>query len=301
MYKAVFGVLLLLIVSNSEVNAQGFGIEVSPTIVVLSSDSDSVYKIKVKNLENKPISLIPDFYSVKDAGSLDGRIQIENISEELEMSLKKNLLIRENQKLISIIELEPLETRLYQLEYQPNNQIANEKVFTLVLALNQSQIVVSEEKTSKSQIIPGVGILLIKSKFDNQQNTSIFDNFSSKSFYTKGPIILDTKLKNNSDNILHVRGNISIYNIINQKVAEIPLNELYMLPKSITKVLINGNTPSWNDSFLMGLYRSSLELEINGVKKTYNKYFFVIPILPLSVITFIIFFSLGVYLRVKRM
>lgn len=93
---------------------------------------------------------------------------------------------------------------------------------------------------------------------------------------------------------------ISIYNILGQKVGEINIAKQYLLPQSERILQKDGNSLTWNDSLILGPYTARLDIKSGDTTVTKTISFFVIPVFPVLIISFIIFFCLGVYVKARK-
>lgn len=110
-------------------------------------------------------------------------------------------------------------------------------------------------------------------------------NFNSNHFlYSNGPIEFSAIVENRGNVHLQPFGEISVYNLIGSKVAQLPLKPWIVLPNSKA-----GQSTVWDEKWLMGRYRADLKIFINENQILENSYvFYAFPLHILSLVIFII-------------
>lgn len=287
---------ITLSIAPQYANAEDFHIEVNPSILIF--DSANLEKtVTIKNLGSTAIDLQPALYVIKDAGNKNGSITIEN-PEKQTLSLDEIVSLRENQQDVSTLHLDSLESRQISIIYHPGKN-TDKQYFTLVFN-KKPTIVEAEDESSYSEIIPGTGILLLENSAPEAGLQTEIVRFKSKQFTTSGPLTFEVQLRNDGDQLQIVSPTISIRNILNQNVGEIEFPTQYLLPHSERILQQNGQNPTWNDSFILGPYRATLQIKNDETKIEQTNTVFVIPLIPLALTSFIIFFCLGVYVKARR-
>ena len=82
-----------------------------------------------------------------------------------------------------------------------------------------------------------VGSLVLLRVSGNVNENATVESFkASKDYYPKSPVDLELRLKNNGNNNIKPTGTIVITNIFGQKVAELPIEGLNVLPSAIRKM-----------------------------------------------------------------
>lgn len=100
-----------------------------------------------------------------------------------------------------------------------------------------------------------VGSLILLRVSGNVKEDASVESFSSdKAYYEKSPVNLDLRVKDLGNNHIKPKGTIVITNLFGQKVAELPLNGLNVLPDAIRKM----NTQWTFSSFMANRYTATL-------------------------------------------
>jgi len=82
-----------------------------------------------------------------------------------------------------------------------------------------------------------VGSLILLRVSGNVQEDARVESFAAaKGYYEKGPVDFELRVKNNGNNHIRPKGTIVITNIFGQKVTEVELNGLNILPDAIRKM-----------------------------------------------------------------
>lgn len=82
-----------------------------------------------------------------------------------------------------------------------------------------------------------VGSLILLRVSGNVKEEASIESFTvDKNYYEKSPVNFELRVKNNGNNHIRPKGTIIITNIFGQKVTEIPLNGLNVLPDAIRKM-----------------------------------------------------------------
>lgn len=100
-----------------------------------------------------------------------------------------------------------------------------------------------------------VGSLVLLRVSGNIKEEATVESFSSdKTYYEKSPVNLSLRVRDTGNNHLRPKGTIVITNIFGQKIAELPLNGLNVLPGAIRKM-----DTEWKFSaFLANRYTATL-------------------------------------------
>jgi hypothetical protein len=101
-----------------------------------------------------------------------------------------------------------------------------------------------------------VGSLILLRVSGNVKEDANVESFkANKSYFEKGPVTLDLRVKDNGNNHINPKGTIVITNVFGQKVAEVPLEGLNVLPGAIRKM---STTWAPKNSFLASRYTATL-------------------------------------------
>ncbi len=122
-------------------------------------------------------------------------------------------------------------------------------------------------------------------------------SFKTNDFFWSGPIPFEFKFENTGNVHLKVSGKITVYDLFNKKVGEIPVNEKTVLPNKTRNF-----KATWQEKSLFGYYTAKLQVESgsNKIIKTAHKKFYVIPREGLLLIILPIGLLLGLYYRHRR-
>jgi hypothetical protein len=289
-------VISFFLFTSSQAYAADYHLEITPSMLLFKSPTEE-QNILIKNLSTEAIDLEPTLYVIKDAGNKDGSLTIENPSQA-EPDIQQYITLRENGNTISSLHLNPLESSLVSVFYHPVNNSDN-NFFTLVFnkKITDSEV---NNKNSFSQVVPGSGVIILPTSSDNSKVTLPQISFTTKKFKTSGPIEFKAGINNQTDGIEIITPMISIYNILGQKVGEINIAKQYLLPQSERILQKDGNSLTWNDSLILGPYTARLDIKSGDTTVTKTISFFVIPVFPVLIISFIIFFCLGVYVKARK-
>jgi hypothetical protein len=138
-----------------------------------------------------------------------------------------------------------------------------------------------------------IGIPLLISVPGSVQKKGEITKFSvDKWFYLNGPVVFFTDFRNLGNIHLMPRGEISVYNFLGAKVAQIPLKDSTVLP---------GFTQSWKSAWdkkwLLGKYRAELlmffgEGQEESLRKNVTFYAFPLHLLLLLIIVVVLIYFL---------
>lgn len=100
-----------------------------------------------------------------------------------------------------------------------------------------------------------VGSLILLRVSGNVKEDAVVESFSTdKNYYESSPVNLSLRVKDNGSNHIRPKGTIVITNLFGQKIAELPLNGLNVLPDAIRKM-----DTEWKFSaFLANRYTATL-------------------------------------------
>ncbi len=275
--------------------AQEYSLEILPSIIVFDKANLKSQALTIKNASSEAVELTPQFYNITDTKALDGSISIGSKNQTLSGAIK----LSENNTPISTLKLEPLESRQISLNYQTNQTNATE-FFTILwepkMAKNEAGI-----DESITYINPSIGTVILATNTASEPNLPKVSWHAAK-FQKSGPLTFDITFENASKDLMIVTPRVRINNILDQTVSTIEFPTQYLLPESKRSLKFEGKIPAWNDKVVLGRYTSTLEV-IDAKNQTHllqETKTYVLPILPIAISSLIIFFILGVYLRVRR-
>jgi len=142
-------------------------------------------------------------------------------------------------------------------------------------------------------------LILLRVSGNVKEDASVESFTSNKNYFEKGPIGLDLRVKDNGNNHISPKGTIVITNIFGQKVAEIPLNGLNVLPSAIRKM-----STEWNpkNSFLANRYTATLVATYGQQNKSLSATtsFIVFPKFLIYICSAVILLIIGLVVGRKR-
>ncbi|KKQ94646.1 MAG: hypothetical protein UT18_C0009G0057 [candidate division CPR2 bacterium GW2011_GWC2_39_10] len=99
-----------------------------------------------------------------------------------------------------------------------------------------------------------IGSLILLRVSGNIREEANIESFTAPSYSEKSPIEFDLRVKNTGNNHIRPKGTIVITNILGQKVTEVPLDGLNVLPNAIRKI-----PTTWKpNQMLAGRYTATL-------------------------------------------
>jgi hypothetical protein len=178
------------------------------------SDSDAQYQVVVE-----------DFKAVGEEGSIDLIDDQSNTSYSLAKwvnpSLKSFFLKAGEEREVSFTITVPKDA-------EPGGHYAS-----VLVQVGGS----ANPQAGSAAVTPRVGSLLLLRVSGNVREDAVVETFkTTKSYYDKGPVTFELRLKNTGNNHIRPKGTIVITNMFGQKVTEVTLNGLNVLPGAIRKM-----------------------------------------------------------------
>lgn len=307
--KVIFIITLLigyLSISCQSIYAQGVSISIQPATIIfdLIDNQESLTKtIKIKNNSPREISLNMAFIPVAADKNKDGKISFDiDAKNKIFTETKNDLQLQLGGEQISNMTLKPLESREVNIFYQNNSVSDKDVAYTLLFTENEAG---SEYLESGVSIKPSIGSVVIL-KFGNpgKSELNIMDFEASKTFYRKGPVSFLGVINNHSNHSSLLQPEIRIYNMLNQEVGKLKLNEFNILPQSGRKIETLGSKSDleWKENFMLGIYRIELSVPLeNGEELDKSTFFIALPTIPLIIICALLFVIGSVWLRVIKL
>jgi uncharacterized membrane protein YtjA (UPF0391 family) len=113
---------------------------------------------------------------------------------------------------------------------------------------------------SGGESIPGgaavtqrIGSLILLRVSGNVEENGVIETFSAPTYLQSGPVDFTLRLLNEGNVHIQPRGTIVITNLLNQKVAELPLEGANVLPGAVRKM-----DTTWEKTNLFGTYTATL-------------------------------------------
>lgn len=140
-------------------------------------------------------------------------------------------------------------------------------------------------------------LILLRIAGETKEEANIETFQTSKTYYSEGPIIFDTRIKNTGSVHLKPKGVIAITDMFGKKVADIPVEQRNVLPDSIRHIETN-----WNDAPAFGKFTATLvELYGDGNKQlTAAASFWIIPWKTIAVWGGVIILGLGILFFARK-
>ncbi len=144
------------------------------------------------------------------------------------------------------------------------------------------------------------GVIFQRINGDAKEELKLESFAPEKNFYETGPVKLYTRVSNQGNVHEKPTGTITIKNFLGFKVAEIPLDEHFIIPAS-TRRLTNEWPQGDKQPWLIGKYTAELSANYAGDKTfTGTTSFMVIPWKPLSVAAVILLILFLVFWKGRR-
>lgn len=281
------------IILPPNVVAEEFSLELKQTILVFDKSNLKEYKLLIKNTGTTNVELTPVFYTLRGLNNMSSSVSLEKRDDTLE----KQISLRENGNVVSSVKLDPLESRQISIKYQFVDSTAND-FFTIVWENNSASNSSTEE--SSTRLVPGLGTIIIATDSKASQAAPKV-SFQSNRFQKDGPITFKAQISNPGEHVMIIKPQVKIKNVLQQEVGTIDIPTQYILPKTDRNLLIQGKSLEWDDKLLLGPYIATLKTETQGGYISLNSSTtYVFPVLPILVVSIIIFFIIGVWLRVRK-
>ncbi|MEX0931443.1 MAG: hypothetical protein WDZ88_01695 [Candidatus Paceibacterota bacterium] len=147
----------------------------------------------------------------------------------------------------------------------------------LVSLIPKKQDFSGQEVTGSNAIVTRLGSLFfvtVPGLTERDGALEAFDTIGRKRFFTEGPIPFQILYRNEGTIHVNPYGIVSIRNILGDVVGEVQIEPWFALPNSL-----RNREVEWGNSFLMGRYTATLELNrgYNDIVDTQTITFYVIP------------------------
>jgi hypothetical protein len=293
--KTIFSSLAILlattlIFSQTKVHGQESnsprGLSISPPTFELSGNPGNTITntVRLENMQNIPIRFAVDRRNFTAIGE-DGSIGLTE--DEDTFSLASWITVDP-----SDIVIPPKSTRTFTftikipLNAEPGGHFGS-LIFRTIPEnnLNGSGASVAQEIGS---------LILLRLSGATTENAKIESFTTTKSFYEFGPLTFEARIKNLGNIHLKPSGNITITNLLGQKVATIPFENKNVLPGAIRKI-----EGVWNTKWRFGQYTATAVL-IYGGDNTQLASVTTFTILPYRLIILILLVLTCIYLLLYR-
>ncbi len=222
------------------------GLSISPLTFELTANRGDVLtnKVKISNPSNSIIAVkmeMEDFKPVGEAGQV-----VVAPEEESTYSLKRWVIAEP-----ASFTLEPNEQKFVEFTITiPENAEPGGKYGTILASTAGS---ISSDKVSGSAVAQKVGALLLLTVSGEVNENLIISEFTAPEFSEYGPVLFETKFKNEGSVHLRPKGFITIVDWRGGKVADLEFQQVNVIPGTIRKI-----ETKWDKKWLIGKYTATL-------------------------------------------
>lgn len=259
--------------------AQSFSLSLTPSIVSVNLPYDSSTKsvpLTLRNTSEDTLRLRIEILPIKEIDKLTERPvyqSMSTLSSEQQSFYKTAIEYEQNGRKVSEIVLSPKQTTEVLVNINNNTyQNASEYYFSLGLIENSAGLeksVESDEAAASANIQPGVATHFLVSTGTGSSDVKITSlKKQSGVSDTLPPFVLS--VQNDSGRHTRIYGNISIYNILGQKLAEYPVDS-YLLADQDKALTVSSFKEAEGVKFSLGPKSSKLKLSDEASGKTYEK------------------------------
>jgi hypothetical protein len=226
------------------VNAQTRGITViPPKFELFSVPGDTLTeRIRLKNESSFPITVsvvIEDFTSAGE----EGEVALEEESSNTSFSLAK--WVEPSSK---DIVLQPNEETNVSFDINVPRDAEPGGHYASILFASGGEAV-----PGAAAVTQRVGALILLRVSGNVEEKGIIETFETPNYLQNGPVVFTLRVLNEGNVHIQPKGTIVVTNLLNQKVAELPLEGNNVLPGAVRKM-----ETSWDKSNLLGVYTATL-------------------------------------------
>ena len=184
----------------------------------------------------------------------------------------------------------------------PENEKESDYYFSIQFI---SKPTVVKDDLNYSQILGGVATNVLLSVGSKEKTQGIIEEFSSPVFLQKGTVPFTLSVKNTGHHFITPKGNIIIKNVFGQivgKVDLLPVNILAESTRTIPSLYSNSNKAVWNENFILGLYRATLNIALSDQGPVFSNTvsFFALPTETIIAILIAVFTLVLLLNRVKK-
>lgn len=283
-YGLLFSLLFLPFLQTT-VHAQEVSLGVYPPLIQLQEEPNNLveYELVIKNISQEPVDVSILLQPFEPSDSNDGSItfptQIGTYNKEYE-TIFKNTVFFTNSQPISDLSLAPNQENNITVSTQLPENIGPGDYYFSVIFISKP---INSQNTSTSAGISTNVLLTVGAK---SEATGELVEFSTNTFFEKGPVPFTVTVKNTSENVITPTGEILITNMFGQKVGKItllPMNILAnsnrsfsdtsQLPKDMNDKTILSLKPQaiWNESFLLGVYNATVTIHLSEEGPIFSK------------------------------
>lgn len=293
-----FGLLTLY---AGKADAQERGIKVSPSLLELKVVPPTTVRtpISVENPGDETANLTIEFREFKSGRKLGGEIEYLPTNSS---GFLKNVALIENTDPKTNVSIGPGQKKNFTLQITISEKENPSDYYFSVLFIRSDSTNQENESPNISNSFTYINtavatnVLLSVNPSERQNTKSLLINeFATKQLVDKGPVLFNIKLQNNGLSYVKPKGVIYIKNMFGQLIGKIDLPAQNILAGSSRFLgsATQQSTPKviWNETFLLGPYNATLEIETEAGKPPLKKSirFTAVPLkLIVGVLTFVI-------------
>lgn len=272
-----------------EINAASLSLSVDPPITIIDSIPSTVTAspIIIQNKGDSQITLEIYLKSFKAKGEDGGLEYLKNASPIL-----KNIRILDANLPIESITLGPKQQKNLTLKIDlPQDTNVSDYYFSVIFISMNKHLIESNSSTNQLGIATNV-LLSVGPKEEPRAN---LEEFSSGSFFEKGPVPFTVRMKNNGNHLIKPTGKIVIKNLFGQNIQIINLLNVNILCDSIRTI----PTTLRKNNFLLGPYTATLEISTSDNETIAKTIYF--SVFPLRVFAVIAASGMIIVMTVKKL
>jgi len=311
------GLLGYLLIAQTA-NATSLSLAIDPPVATINivPPATATSPLNITNKGDTQITLQIQFKPFRAKGENGELEYVRNVPE-----IFKNIQILDAGVPIENITLGPKQQKNLNLSINiPQDTNISDYYFSVIFISTNSSPV--ESNSSINQVGIATNVLLSVGPLEIPK--TVLEEFSSKTFFEKGPVPLVIRIKNTGAHFIKPKGEITIKNMFGQIVGNLDLTNTNVLSSSIraipndiymqelrlkdnlstkTKNSFDFEHPLalWKENFLLGFYTATLNISMSdeGPIFTRNIHFFAFPLEALITIIIVIITTVIIRNRLK--
>jgi hypothetical protein len=248
LYLSVFLVIVGLILPSNSVFAQtgtSKGLTViPPKFELFANPGDTVTeKVRLRNESDFPVTynvITEDFTSSGE----EGAVALEDQTSTNTNYVLANWITPE----LKDISLQPKEESTFNFKIDVPKDAEPGGHYASILFSSGG-----ETQPGAASVTSRIGSLILLRISGNVKETAAIETFEAPNYSQKGPVVFTLRMKNDGNVHIRPKGTIIITNLLNQKVAEIPLAGANVLPGAVRKM-----DTSWDQTNPLGVFTATL-------------------------------------------
>jgi len=308
-FKVLLYVLLIYLTFNfaflafnlDKAEASALSLSLDPPITEIKAIPPATVTSPL-NIQNKGDAQVTLQIQIKPFKAKEENGELAYSNETLE--ILKNIRILDANLPVENIIIGPKQQKNLNLNINiPQDISVSDYYFSVIfISTNSSPI---ESSSSVNQI--GIATNVLLSIGPKEIPKAVLEEFSSDTFFGKGPVPFTIRIKNEGAHFIEPKGEITIKNMFGQSIGKLDLTEVNILSGS-TRAIPNKNSSDlkhpialWRESFLLGLYTATINISMSDKGPIFTKaiYFFAFPFQVLIVIAVITIIAVVVKSRLN--